>query len=143
MTEQLDGQISFFDQDLPSGKMSPEHSAATEEEISFPSSKRSARSVTSQLQYLHLTASGNLLGVSWEMVGALPGESMTLNFGEYPSVARESTLSQILDLNTPEKYCLSPKACSGILRRASVRGKTLPSMLQDALEEVCRGYSEC
>jgi len=61
---------------------------------------------------------------------------MTLNFGEYPSDARESTLSQILDLNAPEKYSLSPRACAGILRRAEKRGKTLPDMLKDALMEV-------
>ena len=61
---------------------------------------------------------------------------MMLNFGESPSEGRESTLSQILDLNVPEKYSLSPKACSGILRRAEMRGKELPSMLKEALIEV-------
>jgi len=61
---------------------------------------------------------------------------MTLNFGEYPSDARESILSQILDLNAPEKYSLSQKACAGILRRAEKRGKVLPDMLRDALLEV-------
>lgn len=34
------------------------------------------------------------------------------------------------------KYYLSPKACLGILRRAERRGKELPKMLKDALEEV-------
>ena len=61
---------------------------------------------------------------------------MTLNFGECPSGERGSTLSQILDLNAPEKYSLSPRACSGILRRAEKRGKALPDMLRDALMEV-------
>lgn len=32
------------------------------------------------------------------------------------------------------KYYLSPKACLGILRRASVRGKELPELLKKALE---------
>ena len=32
------------------------------------------------------------------------------------------------------KYYLSPKACLGILRRASVRGKELPELLRKALE---------
>ena len=63
---------------------------------------------------------------------------MTLNFGESPSVARESTLSQILEANAPEKYYLSAKACAGILRRAEKRGKELPKMLKDALEEAVR-----
>ena len=79
---------------------------------------------------------GNLLGASWETVSALPGESMTLNFGESPNGVRESTLSQILDLNAPDKYSLSQRACSGILRRAEKRGKVLPDMLKDALMEV-------
>ena len=34
----------------------------------------------------------------------------------------------------PEKYYLSPKACQGILLRASVRGKELPEVLKKALE---------
>jgi hypothetical protein len=44
-------------------------------------------------------------------------------------------LSQILEENVPRKYYLSPKACQGILRRAEVRGKKLPEVLQHALEE--------
>ena len=70
------------------------------------------------------------------MVTALRGVSMTLNTGEFPSAARESILSQILDLNAPEKYSLSPRACQGIINRASKRGKELPGMLRDALMEV-------
>jgi len=73
---------------------------------------------------------------SWEMVGALPGVCTTLNFGESPNVARESTLSRILQENVPEKYFLSAKACAGILRRAERRGKELPEILKEALEEV-------
>ena len=61
---------------------------------------------------------------------------MTLNFGEYPNEERESSLSQILQLDAQEKYSLSPKACAGIIRRAEKRGKELPSMLKEALMEV-------
>lgn len=63
---------------------------------------------------------------------------MTPNFGESPNVERESTLLQILEANVPEKYYLSRKACEGILKRAGRRGKVLPAMLQEALEEVIR-----
>ena len=35
----------------------------------------------------------------------------------------------------PHKYYLSKKACQGILRRASARGKQLPQMLKIALEQ--------
>ena len=133
----MEGQMNIFDLGIWSGKMSQEPLAATKEETSKRSSKPSAKSANQGFLFLNLTkGSGSLLGLCWETVGALPGESMTLNFGEYPSDARESTLSQILDLNAPEKYCLSPRACAGILRRAEKRGKTLPDMLLDALMEV-------
>lgn len=63
---------------------------------------------------------------------------MTLNTGEFPSAVRESTLSQILQVNAPDRYSLSGKAAIGILRRARKRQKELPSMLKDALMETCR-----
>lgn len=58
---------------------------------------------------------------------------MTLSIGEYPKEERESTLSQILMVNVPEKYFLSKKACEGILQRACKSGKTLPKVLEEAL----------
>ena len=138
MTEILEGQVSMFDLDLPCGRTYPELSAVTEEKTSEPFCKRSAMSEKKDgFLFLNLKEEGgNLLGLSWEMVGALPGVSTMLNFGEFPSEGRESTLSQILDLNAPEKYSLSQRACAGILRRAERRGKTLPDMLRDALMEV-------
>ena len=63
-------------------------------------------------------------------------EFLTLNTGESPSAAVESTLSSILEANAPEKYYLSAKACEGILRRAERRGKELPPMLKTALEQM-------
>lgn len=128
-------QMSILD--LPSGKMFQELSQAMEETISKQSSRRSAISVSREFQFLDLrTGYGNLLGAYWETATALPGVSMTLNTGECPSVERESTLSQILEPNAPEKYYLSPTACQGILNRAKKRGKELPVMLREALEEV-------
>ena len=127
-------QMSMFDPDSQFGKMFPELSAVTKAKTSERSSKRSVKLQTPMFQYLNVR-NGNTRGVSWEMVTALPGESMTLNFGESPSGARESTLSQILEANAPEKYYLSPKACAGIIRRAERRGKELPTILKEALEE--------
>ena len=57
-----------------------------------------------------------------------------LNTGEYPREENVSSLSQILQVNVSQKYYLSRKACQGILRRASARGKELPEMLRLALE---------
>ena len=56
------------------------------------------------------------------------------SFGESPSVAVESRLSQILEDSPLPKYCLSAKACQGILNRANKRGKELPPELEAALE---------
>lgn len=65
--------------------------------------------------------------------GAWLGDSSTLNIGESPSVARGSLLSQILEVNAPQKYYLSARACQGVLMRASRRGKLLPDLLKTAL----------
>lgn len=77
------------------------------------------------------TNSGEIM----EMRSPFVGESLMLNTGECPNEERESTLSQILQANVPTKYYLSQKACLGILRRASARGKQLPQMLRIALEQ--------
>ena len=128
-------QINFLDSQF--GKMSPAPSVQTVGATSTQSSKRSVPSAMKTLMFLDLrTGAGNLLGAYWETDTVLPGESMMLNTGESPSDARESTLSQILQLNAPEKYSLSPKACAGIIRRAEKRGKELPNMLKEALMEV-------
>ena len=70
----------------------------------------------------------------WETDGAWLTEFLTLNTGASPNAEQESTLSEILLAKAPEKYSLSPKACLGILRRASARGKELPEVLKKALE---------
>ena len=129
-------QMSFLDSLF--GKTSPEPLVATKGATSKQSSRRSVTSGGgATILYLCLrTGNGFLPDVSWETVQALPGVSTTLNTGECPSAVRESTLSQILEANAPEKYYLSPKACAGILRRAEKRGKELPQMLKEALEEV-------
>ena len=129
-------QISFLDSQF--GKTFPEPSAATQAKTSVPSSKRFVPSARKTLMFLDLRPGmgGNLLGAYWEMDTVLPGEPMMLNTGESPNAVRESTLSQILQLDVPEKYSLSPKACAGIIRRAERRGKELPDMLKEALMEV-------
>jgi hypothetical protein len=68
--------------------------------------------------------------------GALLGGYMTHSFGESPSVANVSHLSQILEVTPHRKYYLSAKACQGILTRAERRGKELPSELKTALVDM-------
>ena len=71
-----------------------------------------------------------------------PTASLTLftseshNEGGESGYARIVTLSQVLQTGVlPQRFYLSPKACAGILRRASVRGKELPAALKMALEQ--------
>ena len=119
------------------GKTSPAPSVQTKEKTSEPSSKPSAPSVTIPLMYLDLRMGyGNLLGAYWETTTVLPGKYTMPSTGPCRKDGKESTLSQILQLDAPEKYSLSPTACAGIIRRAEKRGKELPTMLKEALLEV-------
>ena len=127
-------QINFLD--TYCGKTSPEPTPQTMGMTSEPSSRRSAPSVTKDCMFLDLrTGSGNLLGSYWETDSVLRGEPWMHNTSESPSVAVESSLSDVLQMDAPEKYFLSRKACLGILRRAEKRGKQLPDMLKEALTE--------
>jgi hypothetical protein len=61
-------------------------------------------------------------------------EFLTLSGLESPSAVAVCSLSHTLETGVvPQRYFLSAKACSGILRRAANRGKKLPAQLQDAL----------
>ena len=135
MTEIVDGQVSMLDLDTWSGRTSPEHSVATAEKISVPSSKKQRTSQTKVPLFLNLqTGNGQPPEQSWETNGVSLGEFSTRSFGESPSVAVVSRLSQILEDNPHQKYFLSATACAGILRRAEKRGKELPEILRAALE---------
>ena len=103
---------------------------------SASSSKRSSELSAVPFMSLDLTPGhGNLLGESyWELISPWLGGAWMLNTGVSPNDARESSLSQILQDAPPIKYYLSPKACLGILRRASERGKALPPKLERALK---------
>ena len=103
-----------------SGKMSPVSCQAAEDGTLAPSSGR------------------------WGSSGmGGPTECWTLNTLEYPSVVVESSLSRVLETGElPPRFYLSAKACSGILRRASKRGKALPPMLQAALMQAALGGTE-
>lgn len=131
-------QMSIFDQDLWCGKTSPELSAQTEEKISERCcTKRSKLPAITPPLFLCLETSGQKADASltWTENGALLGEFSMRSFGEYPNVVAESHLSQILEDNPHPKYSLSAKACQGILRRAQRRGKELPQLLKNALEQ--------
>lgn len=76
-----------------------------------------------------------------EMDGPCLGDSWTVNISEWPSAESVSLLSSTLEVNAPEKYYLSARACQGILTRASRRGKKLPDLLQTALLEMIEWWA--
>jgi hypothetical protein len=79
----------------------------------------------------------------WSNSGmASPGGFLTLSISEWPSAAAVCSLSAVLETDAPPKYFLSPKACSGILRRAEKRGKALPERLEAALRAVAVTVSQ-
>ena len=114
----------------------------------FPAEPRKARTSGSSLKNsselisipfmsLDLTpGAGNLLDeFYWELLSPWRGESLILNTGPAPrSGAAGSTLWSILEAQPHPRYFLTRKACQGIIRRASERGKPLPPQLQQALE---------
>ena len=101
------------------------------------SSKNSSELISIPFMSLDLTpGAGNLLDeFYWELLSPWRGESLILNTGPAPhSGAVGSTLSSILEELPHPKYYLTRKACAGIIRRSSERGKPLPPALQKALE---------
>lgn len=154
----MDGQVTWLDLGISCGKTWSEPLAATKEKTSQPCWKKLRVSQNQDFLYLDCRESGN--GQKQEpstvMGGLSLGELTTLRTGEKPSetavqemlsvwgphsVAEESRLSQILEVNPLPKYNLTAKACQGILRRAERRGKDLPKLLKAVLIRQSQGAS--
>ena len=125
-------QLSLF------GKMFPERSVQAAEKTSAPCWKNLPAWNNQTLQFLDLRggADGAKPEQSLEADGLWRGDSWTVNISEWPSAESVSLLSSTLEVNAPEKYYLSARACQGILTRASRRGKKLPELLEVALLEM-------
>lgn len=130
-------QLSLF------GKMFPERSVQTAEKTSAPCWKNLPAWKNQTLQFLDLRggADGAKPEQLPEMDGPWLGDSSTLNIGECPREENVSLLSWILQVDVPEKYYLSAKACRGILTRASRRGKKLQELLETALLEMIEWWA--
>ena len=130
-------QISLFDQDGWFSKMSAECFPQTMERTSEPSLKKRQELQTPRSLFLDLRTDwvGAMLGSFWQTDGLWLGRYTLRSIGGFPKEERESRLSQILEDNPHPKYCLSPKACQGILNRAERRGNELPPILKEALEQ--------
>lgn len=146
----MDGQVTWSDLGFSFGRTLSEHTAATEEKTLQPCWKKLRVSQNQDFLYLDFRKSRN--GQKQEPLTVMGGLSLggltTLRTGEKPSetavqemlsvwgphsVAEESRLSQILEVNPLPKYNLTAKACLGILRRAERRGKDLPERLKQVL----------
>ena len=97
-------------QDTYYGKMCQEPSHLTKERTLDASLKKLQELKIPQLNFLDLR-DGKAQEKSWETIFPLLGESLMLNTLEYPNEGEESSLSQILMEEVPEKYYLSKKAC--------------------------------
>ena len=151
MTEEMEGQMSIFDLDGWFGKTYPEHSVQTKEKTSKPSSRKSSGLQNqTHLMCLCLKKESGPTQESYTMRwgnGVLPTKLLMPNTGERRSEEdaflwslteggykhRKSCLSNILEQCPNPKYNLSPRACQGILNRATKRGKKLPEQLDMAL----------
>ena len=128
-------QESLFGPDSWCGKTFQEPLAQTKATTSEPSLKKQSGSQSRTRPTFHCLQRGNgrWLTAGTGMDGPSPTEFSTRSFGECPSAAVESRLSQILEDTPHQKYSLSAKACAGILRRAERRGKKLPPELEAVL----------
>ena len=139
MTDNLEGQMSFFAHDTSCGKMLREATVPTTG-LTFKKSSLKSSALQNRMLPLCLCLkkeSGinqDAYTMTWED-GQLLGDYTTQSFGEHPKEENESHLSQILVDSPQQKYYLSEKACIGILRRSANRGKPLPDILKKALEE--------
>lgn len=91
----------------------------------------------SVLRLAEISESSSRRWMSWGTVWR--GGCLTLKTSESPSGAVASTLSDILEPHAHPRYYLSPRAAQGILRRASKRGRALPTLLAEALTALAEG----
>ena len=130
-------QISLSDLGICCGRTSQEFSPSTEEKLSerYLRRRQELPIVVPQFLDLRTGSPGLILGVFWQTDGLSLGEYTVQSFGVAPKDVIESRLSQILEDKPHPRYCLSEKACQGILNRAARRGKVLPQALREALEQ--------
>ena len=130
--EECEMQPTESNQDFSFGKMFLTHFPVMKDATFKQCSRKSDRPMFQCL------VMGDGLPQDWQDCRSVisHGEHLTLSFGESPSVAVVSFLSQILQpkSDVPQKCYLSSRACQGILRRAERRGKKLPPSLETALK---------
>lgn len=128
--EKCGGEVMENIRDSLFGKTSQELSHQTKEWILEQCLKKSQKP---KFQCLNLVDGPEQ---EWSEVTSvkLPGGHWMLNISASPSIVKDSSLSQILEEEVPQKYYLSVKACQGILKRAKKKGQLIHPFLLQALE---------
>ncbi len=79
----------------------------------------------------------------WTNSGSMQrGRYWTRSTSESRSAAAACSLSQVLEAEVPSKFYLSARAAAGIIRRAALRGRTLPEPLGQVLRAVAEQPDE-
>lgn len=126
-------------QDISCGKTCRGHSVRTKVKTSDACCQQSVRSKMTSCQFLDLR-SGSHQASSWVMISQLPGESSMLSIGECPNVARESSLSQILQTGGGAAEILfKPESVSGDTSQSGVKRKENSGCLGESSETAVRG----
>lgn len=86
------------------------------------------------MRWNHQGKSGRTQVVCLDPAAASRGGYLTHNISASPNDDAACFLWQVVVMDSiPPRYFLSRKACTGILRRADKRGKSLPALLVLAL----------
>ena len=112
-------QFTLFDRDMPSGKTSPAFCPPA-----IMLSAVSSLPLSALMRPLRLKNRGPVLAWSADLAGEPRGAYWMLNSSAWHNDASVCSLSSVLEAGPiPQKYYLSARACSGILRRAEKRGQ--------------------
>src|SRR3990170_3229242 len=154
---QRNGQVLFFGPAASPARTSPSlgsDAASPENEVASPSHSSTLWSATDlppSSSKTYRASSPVIEGETWRRSSVAWGNSgtggrfgfSTLVTSECPSAddgssssvcaAVPTTLTDVLQPSAPPRFSLSARAARGILRRASKRGRMLPSALEEAL----------
>ena len=78
-------------------------------------------------------------GMAWRTGSSMHAITASLSEGDESSSWPRTRLADVLEPSAPPRFSLSPRAASGILRRAAKRGRELPPALSSALSSLAKG----
>lgn len=147
MTERADGQVTWSDLGLWSGKTCPEHSRATKGETSRQSSKRSSASQSRKPPILkclkRVGTPGGATTMKWEDDGAWLGECMMLQYWGVPNAAVVSRLSADFGGDTAGEILFERKSVSGHPAESGTAGERLAGNAESGASYAVRIRGGC